>query len=101
MESTALAVAGLIVLTVVLDGSLKKAGGWRRQFPWCRKCGSNMRLAPLESTPLPYKVHEHLIKHNLPKEAVSRYVCPKGHTQIWHMPKLGNTDKGLFIVRDC
>ena len=93
----------LLIALIVVVNKLPIECNSRRGFFWCRKClpkRDTMEKAPLKEAPLPYEVILYLSKHRLPAHVVSRYVCRRGHTQIWFIPKLGKTDKSMFVVRD-
>jgi hypothetical protein len=88
----------LLLVCIVIVNALPQG---RKTSPfWCRKCKGAMDRGSHVGRALPQEVYAFLHRHNLPTYVVTRYVCPKGHTQLWFVPKLGNTDKSMFVVRD-
>jgi len=49
---------------------------------------------------VPGPVSNHLDQHGLPTIAASRFICPKGHYQLWFVPKFGNTEKAFFMKEE-
>lgn len=104
MDSATIFVVGLAVLTASAPYLLNKAqgksrGGDKGGF-YCRVCQKTMVKESLFVEAMPREVRAFLIGYELPPEVVSRFVCPTRHTQIWFVPKLGNTDRSLFVVRN-
>ena len=100
MEQTLLCVVALIVFTVYLNLILKRVEQQNRKFPWCRTCGRTMYRTTATPRFTPHEAQEYLSKHKLPEHLLSSYVCPRGHTQMWHVPRLGDTQQGVMIVHD-
>jgi hypothetical protein len=100
MGLTTLFAAFLIVFTVVFNLFLEWSRHQKKRFPWCRRCGCQMYATPLVKELVPEEVQGHLVRHNLPYLVVNRYVCPRGHSQMWHVPRLGTAAKGVMVVRD-
>jgi hypothetical protein len=90
---------GLIVLGVTTNELLKRAQKPSRKFPSCTTCGGHMVHVGLPNN-LPLAVLRYLDAYKLPVVVVSRYFCPKGHYQLWFIPKLGNTEKAFFLRED-
>lgn len=97
MQTLYMLIALLIVFIGVVNALPK---GRKTSSFWCRSCKRPMDRASHPGRTFPPEVNEFLRRHNLPIYVVSRYVCRRGHTQIWFVPKLGNTDKSMFVVRD-
>ena len=87
------------VLGIVVDGLLRKFEKKARKFPYCRTCGNNMLTAGLPKF-MPGEVLNHLDKYGLPTVAASRFICPKGHYQLWFVPRFGNTEKAFFLKEE-
>lgn len=100
MDEIVLFIAFLIVYAVALIALANWTGRPRKKFPWCRRCYVQMYRTALVQGSVPDEVISYLGTHNLPYSVVSRYVCPRGHTQMWHIPRLGNAERGIMIVRD-
>ena len=66
---------------------------------WCRRCGCQMYAIPLVQNLIPIEIEDHLVRHNLPYLVVNRYICPRGHCQMWFVPQLGNAESKM-VVRD-
>ncbi len=87
---------GLALLGIIFERLLSKVEKRAHKFPWCRTCGMNMYTAE-HSKFMPGEVSRYLDQHNLPTLAASRFRCPKGHYQLWFIPKFGNTEKAFFL----
>ena len=87
---------GFMLLGIVVEGLVRKVEKPARKFPWCKTCGTNMITAE-PSRFMPGEVSRHLDQHSLPTEAASRFKCPKGHYQLWFIPKFGNTERAFFL----
>ncbi len=96
MDYVGVLLGGCALLGITVDGLLRKFEKPVRKFPWCRTCGMNMTIAE-PSKVMPGEVSRHLDKYNLPTLAASRFKCPKGHYQLWFIPKFGNTEKAFFL----
>ena len=99
MDHVGVLLGGFALLGIVTDGLLRKVEKKARKFPYCRTCGMNMYSAG-PSKFMPGEVSRYLEQHNLPTIAVSRFVCPKGHYQLWFIPKFGNTEKAFFMKEE-
>ena len=86
---------GLLVLGITVHGLLRKVEKPSAWAPRCRTGGERMVSAPLLKV-LPDEVRWHLDKYRLPHDIVMRFKCPRGHYQLWYVPKLGNTEKAFF-----
>jgi len=87
---------GLAILGIIFDMLLRRFQKSARKFPWCRTCGNNMITVGLPKF-MPGEVIRHLDKYGLPVVAASRFMCPKGHYQLWFVPKFGNTENAFFL----
>ncbi len=96
MNAVGAFLGGLVVLGVAADGLLKKFQKTSQKFPWCLTCGNHMMHVGLPNV-LPLDVLRYLDKHGLPVAVASRFICPKGHYQLWFIPKFGNTEKAFFL----
>ena len=65
----------------------------------CRTCGLSMNTAG-PSKFMPGEVSRFLDQYNLPAIAASRFTCPKGHYQLWFIPKFGNTERAFFLKEE-
>jgi len=90
---------GLAILGIISDRLLSKFEKSARKFPWCHTCGKNMITAGLPKF-MPGEVLKHLDKHGLPAATASRFICPKGHYQLWFVPRFGNTEKAFFLKEE-
>jgi hypothetical protein len=84
------------LLGLTVDTVLRKVAKPARKFPWCRTCDTNMIAAGLPKF-MPGEVVRYLDKYGLPTIVASRFICPKGHYQLWFVPKLGNTEQPFFM----
>jgi hypothetical protein len=96
MDYVGALLGGFALLGITVDGLLRKVAKPPKKFPWCRTCGTNMITAGLPKF-MPGEVARHLDKYGLPTFIASRFICPKGHYQLWFIPKLGNTDEPFFL----
>jgi len=96
MDYAGLFVGGLMLLAIISYGLLSWIMKSARKFPWCLTCGKNMTTTSLPMF-MPGEVVKHLGKYSLPMAAASRYICPKGHYQLWFVPRFGNTEKAFFL----
>ncbi len=96
MDHVGVLLGGFALLGITMEGLLRKIEKPARKFPYCRTCGMNMITAG-PSKFMPGEVSRHLDQHNLPTDAACRYMCPKGHYQLWFIPKFGNTEKAFFL----
>ena len=90
---------GLAILGIISDRLLRKFEKSARKFPWCRTCGKNMITVGLPKF-MPGEVLNHLDKYDLPAVTASRFICPKGHYQLWFVPRFGNTEKAFFLKEE-
>ena len=86
----------LAVFGLFVEWILRKVAKPRRKFPYCWECGLTMPTAVLPKF-MPGEVLSYLDKYGLPTAAASRFICPKGHYQLWFVPKFGNTEKAFFL----
>ena len=90
---------GLMLLGFGMERLLSKVMKSARKFPCCKTCGMHMYTAG-PSMFMPGEVSRYLEQHNLPTLAASRFMCPKGHYQLWFIPKFGNTEKAFFLKEE-
>ena len=69
------------------------------KFPSCLTCRSHMTAVNLPKF-MPGEVTNYLDKYNLPTSVVFRFICPKGHYQLWYVPRLGNTESPFFMKEE-
>ena len=98
MDQIGALLGGFALLGLTVDGILRKVARPRKKFPWCWTCGNQMTAVSLPKF-MPGEVASHLGKYGVPTGIASRYICPKGHYQLWFVPKLGNTDEP-FVMRE-
>ena len=98
MDSISYLLAGLVLFGFTVNGLLSRLNKVARKFPTCREpgCGLTMVKVPLP-TVLPDEVRWYLLRHDLPKTVVSRFKCPRGHYQLWYIPKFGDADRPFFL----
>jgi len=96
MDHVGALLGGFALLGIVTDGLLRTVEKKARKFPWCKTCGKNMIAAGLPKF-MPGEVVNHLDKYGLPTIVASRFICPKGHYQLWFVPRFGNTEKAFFL----
>jgi hypothetical protein len=99
MDHVGVLLGGFALLGIVTDGLLRHVEKKARKFPYCRNCGRNMDAAG-PSKFMPGEVSRYLDQYNLPAIAASRFTCPKGHYQLWFIPKFGNTEKAFFLKEE-
>ena len=100
MEQSVMPIATLILFGFGLNTLLKKASPKRNGFPTCIECKSVGKREPLDGYDLPDEIEYQLSKLKLPADkVVNRYVCPKGCTQMWYLPRLGDMEKGIVRSR--
>jgi hypothetical protein len=99
MDHVGVLLGGMALFGIAVDGLLRKIEKKARKFPYCRTCGLNMNAAG-PSKFMPGEVSRYLEQNNLPAIAASRFVCPKGHYQLWFIPKFGNTEKAFFLKEE-
>jgi hypothetical protein len=98
MDNVSYLLAGLILFGFTVHGLLNRYDKSVRKFPWCKEpgCGLTMVKAPIPKV-LPDQVRWYLMAHDLPATVVTRYKCPRGHYQLWYIPKFGNTERAFFL----
>lgn len=99
MDHVGVLLGSLALFGITVDGLLRKVEKKARKFPYCRTCGLNMNTAG-PSKFMPGEVRRYLDQYNLPAVAASRFTCPKGHYQLWFIPKFGNTEKAFFLKEE-
>ena len=99
MDSVGAFLGGLAILGITVGGLVRRVEKRSRKFPWCRTCGRNMPAVGLPKF-MPGEVVNHLDRHGLPTVTASRFICPKGHYQLWFVPKFGNTEKAFFMKEE-
>jgi len=96
MDYVGALLGGMALFGIITDGLLRKVAKPHRKFPWCWTCGLEMTAVSLPKF-MPGEVVNHLGKYGLPTGIASRFICPKGHYQLWFIPKLGNTERPFFF----
>jgi hypothetical protein len=99
MDHVGVLLGSMALFGITVDGLLRKIEKKARKFPYCRMCGLNMNAAG-PSKFMPGEVSRYLDQHNLPAVAASRFTCPKGHYQLWFIPKFGNTERAFFFKEE-
>lgn len=99
MDFVGFFLGGLALLGMLTERIVGKAQKPARKFPWCRTCGSQMITVGLPKF-MPGEVVNHLGKYGLPTFVASRFICPKGHYQLWFVPGFGNTERTLFFKEE-
>lgn len=80
--------------------ALMKWGQPKRGFPYCRQCYKTCRRTSAEGKRPPAGIKAYLDDYQLPEHAASRYVCPRGHTEVWYAPRFGDAERGVLISKD-
>lgn len=96
MEYVGSMLGGVAIAGIISDKLLSKFKKPARKFPCCKTCGNNMITVGLPKF-MPGVVLSYLDKYGMPACAASRFICPKGHYQLWFVPKFGNTEKAFFL----
>jgi hypothetical protein len=96
MDYVGALLGGLALLGITIEGLLRTVEKSARKFPWCSTCGMNMNTVGLSKF-MPGDVSRYLDRYDLPTVAASKFICPKGHYQLWFIPKFGNTEKAFFL----
>jgi hypothetical protein len=96
MDHVGVLLGSMALFGITVDGLLRIVEKKARKFPYCRTCGLIMNTAGTSKF-MPGEVSRYLEQYNLPAVAASRLVCPKGHYQLWFIPKFGNTEKAFFL----
>ena len=96
MDYVGALLGGFVLLGITVDGLIRKVAKPTKKFPSCWTCGSHMVAVGLSKF-MPGDVVRHLDKYSLPTAIASRFICPKGHCQLWFVPKLGNTEQPFFL----
>ena len=96
MDYVGALLGGFALLGLTVEGLLRKVEKSSRKFPTCMTCGTHMLTVGLPKF-MPGEVVNHLDKYGLPTATASRYICPKGHYQLWFVPRFGNTEKPFFL----
>ena len=96
MDHVGALLGGFALLGLTVDGILRKFAKPPKKFPSCWTCGSHMTAVGLPKF-MPGEVVNHLDKHGLPTVTASRFICPKGHYQLWFVPRFGNTETPFFF----
>lgn len=99
MDHVGVLLGGFALLGITVDGLLRRIEKPPRKFPWCKTCGMNMITAEPAKV-MPGEVSRYLDQHDLPTIAASRFMCPKGHYQLWFVPRFGNTEKAFFLKEE-
>jgi hypothetical protein len=99
MDGAVLLVAIPLALAVLIS-QLKGLGRSGRNWPWCPECKRVLERLYFVDGYLPPEIDRYLAKHRLPRNIVSSYVCKAGHARAWYVPRVGDADKGVFIVHN-
>jgi len=99
MDHVGVLLGSMALFGITVDGLLRKIEKKARKFPYCRTCVLNMNAAG-PSKFMPGEVSRYLDQYNLPTLAASRFMCPKGHYQLWFIPKFGNTERPFFLKEE-
>ena len=103
MEQSILPIATLALFAYGANTLLKYASSrnsYKRggTFPKCLQCGNGGVKVNLAHGvhELPDEIEYRVNKLGLdPEKVVTRYVCVKGCTQMWYLPRLGDMEKGI------
>ena len=99
-DLTAYAVAGIILFGYGVILILKRLTPKKKGFPTCFECGKVGVRVPLGKDKLPDEIEYQLQKIGLSAEkVVTKFMCPKGCTFMWYMPRLGTMDRGMLKSR--
>ena len=71
----------------------------KKVFPTCFQCDVPMVQIPVTKDRLPDEIERYLVKHNLPRNVVRRFICAKGHRELWVTPAVGSEKKGVIVSR--
>ena len=99
MDSVGALLGGFALLGITVDGILRKFAKPLKKFPSCWTCGNHMTSVGIPKF-MPGEIVNHLDKYGLSTAAASRYICPKGHYQLWFVPRFGNTEKPFFFKEE-
>jgi hypothetical protein len=99
MDHVGVLLGSMAIFGITVDGLLRKFEKKARKFPYCRTCGMNMNAVGASKF-MPGEVSRYLEQYNLPAIAASRFTCPKGHYQLWFIPKFGNTERAFFLKEE-
>jgi hypothetical protein len=99
MDYVGVLLGGFVLLGLFTDGLLRRLEKPAQKFPSCRTCGNHMITVGLPKF-MPGEVLNHLDKYGLPTVAASRFICPKGHYQLWFVPRFGNTEQAFFLKEE-
>ena len=67
----------------------------------CRVCGAAMNKVSLHwAYHLPFEVWAVVAKYNLKSDVVSRYLCPHKHSQAWFIPRDGQRNADVLVMKD-
>ena len=99
MDYVGALLGSFVVFGFVVDGLLRRTAKKSRRFLTCRTCDQELHAAGVSKF-MPSEVSNYLDKHGLPTPAASRFVCPKGHYQLWFIPKFGNTERAFFFKEE-
>lgn len=95
---------GLIAIGVSLNSLMKWAQPKQPKgdFPRCMTpgCVRTCIRQSAEGRIMPSQVIGYLIDHDLRPNVVTRYVCPKGHTEVWYVPRLGDAERCCLVSRN-
>lgn len=97
MEPAGFGLATLILLTYSVNAVLKRAAPARKGFPTCQQCGRIGTRVTNLGPDLPFEIGVYLSKYGLPEKVVSRYLCPRGCSEMWYVPRLGDAERGVFV----
>lgn len=90
----------LILFTVAVDRLLKRLSQPskkdKRAWPVCLNCKKGCYRMPTLGFDIPEEITYTLQKYDLPEVVVTRYMCESGCSYIWHIPRLGNMERGVM-----
>ncbi len=90
-------VVGLAFMALGINVFLKMISPKGKVFPSCFKCGRPMVQLQHLGTDMPYQIKHYLNKYNLPAHVVRRFICLKGHRELWIAPPVGDQRKSIFV----
>jgi hypothetical protein len=88
------------LFAVALNIRPRKQKG-KKPFPVCFDCRDKKPMVQLAfSEPmLPTEIRQCLLKHNLPLNVVRRFICVRGHKEMWMAPAVTGEQKGMTVSR--
>lgn len=96
-------VVALIWFAVVLNEIMKHANRpeYDSRNVRCRVCGVAMnKVSSHWAYRLPFEVWAVVAKYNLKSDVVHRYLCPDKHSQAWFIPRDGQRNADVLVMKD-